>query len=209
MCRECISIPVVPPARSCGCHSPRRAGSLQTPPSYRPLNGLPNACVTCILPPSNGQLLLSTARYCNFGFEGSQSHGQVRDLYAEGFVPTMSADERGRYYGNSLNLHGIEEHISALQRADALLLVYPTWWFSLPAMLKGWFDRVWVPGVAFRLRRAGGLEPLLMSIRRLGVVTTYGSPRWLLWFIGWPDRRMVNSAFRSLCARGCRLIGLH
>jgi NAD(P)H dehydrogenase (quinone) len=130
---------------------------------------------------------------------------EVRDLYAEGFVPTMSADERGRYYGDSLNLHGIEEHISALQRADALLLVYPTWWFSLPAMLKGWFDRVWVPGVAFRLRRAGGLEPLLMSIRRLGVVTTYGSPRWLLWFIGWPDRRMVNSAFRSLCARGCRL----
>jgi putative NADPH-quinone reductase len=62
---------------------------------------------------------------------------QIRDLYAEGFVPTMSADERGRYYGDSPNLQGIENYISALQRAEALLLVYPTWWFGLPAMLEG------------------------------------------------------------------------
>jgi NAD(P)H dehydrogenase (quinone) len=127
---------------------------------------------------------------------------EVRDLYAEGFVPAMSADERGRYYCTSPNLDGIEQHISALRGADGLLLVYPSWWFGLPAMLKGWFDRIWVPGVAFRFRTARGLEPLLTNIRRLGVVTTYGSPRWFLWFIGWPDRRMVNSAFRSLCARG-------
>ena len=70
----------------------------------------------------------------------------------------MSADERDRYYGDAPNLDGIKGHISALQSADALLLVYPTWWFGLPAMLKGWFDRVWIPGVAFRLRMAGGLE---------------------------------------------------
>jgi NAD(P)H dehydrogenase (quinone) len=130
---------------------------------------------------------------------------EVRDLYAEGFGPAMSADERGRYYDASPALRDIEDHISALQRAEALLLVYPTWWFALPAMLKGWFDHVWVPGVAFALRTAGGLEPLLVNVRRIGVVTTYGSPRWLLWCIGWPDRRMVNSAFRSLCARRCRL----
>jgi putative NADPH-quinone reductase len=75
-----------------------------------------------------------------------------------------------------------------------VLLVYPTWWFCLPA-----------PGVALRLRRTGGIEPLLTKIQRIGVVTTYGSPRWLLWIVGWPDRRMVNSAFRSLCARNCPL----
>lgn len=130
---------------------------------------------------------------------------ELRDLYAEGFVPALSAGERGEYYGVSRNLRDVEEHIAALQRADALLLVYPTWWFGLPAMLKGWFDRVWVPGVAFRLREAGGLEPLLLNIRVMAVITTYGSPRWLLWFIGWPDWRMVNSGFRTLCARGCRL----
>jgi NAD(P)H dehydrogenase (quinone) len=130
---------------------------------------------------------------------------EVRDLYAEGFEPALSAEERGGYYRESANLHGVEEHVSALRRADALLLVYPTWWFGLPAMLKGWFDRVWLPGVAFHLREAGGLEPLLPNIRRIAVITTYGSPRWLLWLIGWPDRRMVRGGFRPLCARRCRL----
>ena len=130
---------------------------------------------------------------------------EVLDLYAEGFAPAMSATERGQYYDEAANLHGIEKHVSALRGAEALVLVYPTWWFALPAMLKGWFDRVWVPGVAFHLRKIGGLEPLLMNIRRIGVITTYGSPRWLLWLIGWPDRRIVNSGFRSLCARDCRL----
>jgi NAD(P)H dehydrogenase (quinone) len=137
--------------------------------------------------------------------QGARHTVEVRDLYAEGFQPSMGADERGRYYGDRPDREGIETYIAALQRAEALLLVYPTWWFGLPAMLKGWFDRVWVPGVAFRLRESGGLEPRLLNIRRIGVVTTYGAPRWLLWYIGWPDRRMVRSGFRSLCARRCRL----
>jgi len=130
---------------------------------------------------------------------------EVRDLYAEGFRPTMSGDERGGYYREPANLDGIEEHVAALRRADALVLIYPTWWFGMPAMLKGWFDRVWVPSVAFRLQEGGGLQPLLSNIRRIGVVTTYGSPLWLLWVVGWPDWRMVHHGFQALCARRCRL----
>jgi NAD(P)H dehydrogenase (quinone) len=129
----------------------------------------------------------------------------VRDLYAEGFDPILSADERGHYYSEPENLHRVQDHVAALRSADALLLVYPTWWFGLPGVLKGWFDRVWLPGVAFRLRQGGGLEPLLTNIRRIAVITTYGSPRWVLWLIGWPDRRMVRGGFRPLCARRCRL----
>jgi NAD(P)H dehydrogenase (quinone) len=139
------------------------------------------------------------------GLEAAGHTIEIRDLHAEGFTPIMSADERGRYYDESANLGGLEEHVAALKGADALLLVYPTWWFGLPAMLKGWFDRVWVPGVAFHLRERGGLQPLLANIRRIGVVTTYGSPRWLLWYVGWPDWRMVQHGFRSLCARHGKL----
>jgi putative NADPH-quinone reductase len=72
-------------------------------------------------------------------------------------------------------------------------------------MLKGWFDRIWLPGVAFRLRESGGLQPLLINIRRIGVVTTYGSSRWVLWLLRWPDRRMIRAGFLTLCARNARL----
>lgn len=129
---------------------------------------------------------------------------ELVDLYAEGFTPVLSAEERAAYHTEGANLAGVEAHVARLRAADALVLVYPTWWYGMPAMLKGWFDRVWVPGVAFRLGD-GAIEPLLTNIRRIAVVTTYGSPRWLLWYLGWPDRRLLGRGLRRLCARGCRL----
>jgi NAD(P)H dehydrogenase (quinone) len=130
---------------------------------------------------------------------------EQRDLYAEGFDPVLSTHQRGVYFDEAANAVGLENHVAALRRAEALVLVYPTWWFGMPAMLKGWFDRVWVPGVAFRLGGPKALLPLLTGIRKIGVVTTYGSPWWLLWWVGWPDRRLVRRGLRPLCATGCRI----
>jgi putative NADPH-quinone reductase len=129
---------------------------------------------------------------------------ELRDLYAEGFDPVLSAEERGVYHDLARNTAGIEAEVAQLRRAEALLLVYPTWWYGMPAMLKGWFDRVWVPGVTFTLG-AGAIEPKLTNIRRLGVVTTYGSPWWLLLYLGWPDRRVIAGGVRRLMAKGCRV----
>jgi NAD(P)H dehydrogenase (quinone) len=129
----------------------------------------------------------------------------LRDLYAEGFDPALSPRQRGAYFDEAENMHGLEDHIAALRRAEGLVLVYPTWWFGMPAVLKGWVDRVWVPGVAFRLGGPKALEPLLTGIRRIGIVTTYGSPWWLLCWVGWPDRRVVRRGLRPLCAPRCRI----
>jgi putative NADPH-quinone reductase len=140
--------------------------------------------------------------------EGLTASGHVlelRDLYAEGFDPVLSARQRGDYFDAPGNAYGVEDHATSLRRADWLVLVYPTWWFGMPAMLKGWFDRVWLPGVAFHLGGPKALQPLLTNIRRIGVVTTYGSPWWLLWWVGWPDRRIVRRGLRPLCAHGCRI----
>jgi putative NADPH-quinone reductase len=78
----------------------------------------------------------------------------------------------------------------------------------MPALLKGWFDRVWLPGIAFHIG-AGAIEPLLTNIRRITVVTTYGSPLWLLWYIGWPDHKVMSRGLRRLCAKGCRVDWLY
>jgi NAD(P)H dehydrogenase (quinone) len=130
---------------------------------------------------------------------------EQRDLYAEHFDPVLSAQQRRVYFDEAANALGLEDHVAALRRAEALVLVYPTWWFGMPAMLKGWLDRVWLPGVAFHLGGPKALLPLLTDIRRIAVVTTYGSPWWLLWWVGWPDRRVVRRGLRPLCAAGCQI----
>ena len=125
-------------------------------------------------------------------------------LYAEGSDPAVTAQAHAQYQDTAANRRGIEADIDQLQWAQALLLVYPTWWYGMHALLKGWFDRVWVPGVAFVVSE-GAIQPRLTNIRRIGVVTTYGSPLWLLLWLGWPDRRVIGSGIRRLCAKDCKL----
>ena len=140
------------------------------------------------------------------GLTASGHSVELRDLYAEAFDPVLSAPQRGAYFlDQAESMRGVEDHAAALRRAEGLVLVYPTWWFGMPAMLKGWFDRVWLPGVAFSLGGSNVLKPLLTNVRRIGIVTTYGSPWWLLWWVGWPDRRVVRRGLRPLCAPGCRI----
>ncbi len=145
--------------------------------------------------------LRDTARQA---LEAAGHEVECRDLYAEGFSPALSDAEHRDYLDPASNAPDVADDVASLQRAEALLLVYPTWWYGLPAMLKGWFDRIWAPGIAFKLGD-GAIEPLLTNITRIGVVTTYGSPLWLLWVIGWPDKKLINRGFRRLCARGCRV----
>jgi putative NADPH-quinone reductase len=131
------------------------------------------------------------------------------DLYAERFDPVLSADERRAYYTPGANEAGREEHLAALRWAEALVFVYPTWWYGPPAMIKGWLDRVWVPHATFRMPE--GLKPLgrvLAEIRFLVVVTSMGSPRWHWWLVGMPGRRALFAGLSPLCAPRCRKLFL-
>jgi putative NADPH-quinone reductase len=130
----------------------------------------------------------------------------VKDLYGEGFNPVLSAEERRAYDEIGANQRPVAGEVAALEAARGLLLIYPTWWYGLPAMLKGWFDRVWVPGVAFSLDARRGISThSLGGIERLMAVTTYGAPRWFirLW-MGDPGRKVMFRGMRPLLAPRCR-----
>jgi putative NADPH-quinone reductase len=126
------------------------------------------------------------------------------DLYAEGFDPVLTAAERRVYNTPTPELTAVMSYVDRLRRAEALVLCFPTWWYGLPAILKGWFDRVWTPGVAFELPVGGGaILPALRNIRKFAVVTTYGSPWWLVKVVlRDPVRAVLFGGLRRLCARG-------
>jgi putative NADPH-quinone reductase len=82
---------------------------------------------------------------------------------------------------------------------------FPTWCLGPPAILKGFFDRVMVPGVSFRLEEDGSLSPNLQHIKRVAAVVTYGRSRGILWWFGDPPRRMMTRYIRWFVSRNARI----
>ncbi len=124
------------------------------------------------------------------------------DLYAEGFDPVMSRQDRIDYHDVAVNRCRIAVDADRLAAAEALVLVFPVWNFGFPAMLKGYLDRVWAPGVAFEIGADGNLRYLLRHIRKLAAVCTYGGERWRAVLTGDPPRRSVKRMIRAQIARG-------
>jgi len=127
---------------------------------------------------------------------------RVIDLYAQAYDPTLGLAEWEGYLDTSRNRDGVAEDVAALQWADTLIFIYPTWWYALPAVLKGWLDRTMLPDVAFLMPDGVNrtIRPGLTHIRRLGVFTTCGASWWLTAFVGAPGKRMLTRGIGLLCA---------
>ena len=117
------------------------------------------------------------------------------------------AEERRSYDRRAPADPALAMHVASLKWAEAILFVYPTWWYGLPAMLKGWLDRVWATEVAFRLPPDGGrIVSLVPHITRIGVVTTCGATWWLSFLMGQPGRKTILRGMRALCAPTARTL---
>jgi putative NADPH-quinone reductase len=130
------------------------------------------------------------------------------DLYDEGFDPVLSLAEKRSYLEQTeRNIEGVAAHVEALRWAEGWVVIYPTWNYGLPAMLKGWLDRVWLPGVAFRIAsaRRHTIAGELRNIRLFVGITTSGSPWWWLRVVGDPGRSLFMKALRPLYARRCTM----
>ena len=124
------------------------------------------------------------------------------DLYGIGFDPVMTPAERRAHNTPNPDLSAVEHHVERLRAADALVLCFPVWWYGMPAILKGYFDRVWVNGIAFHLHAGGRMEPGLLRLKKLWVVATYGAPWWLIKLVlRDPVRAVIHTGIRSLCTR--------
>ena len=82
---------------------------------------------------------------------------------------------------------------------------FPTWCFGLPAMLKGFFDRLLMPGVAFDISDPAHVKPMLGNIRKIAGVVTYGRPRYMALWMGDPPRKIVTRYLKWFAAKGARV----
>ena len=119
------------------------------------------------------------------------------DLYAEDFSPVLTRAERIGYHTVPANRSPVASYVDRLLAAEALVIVTPIWNFGFPAILKGFFDRVFLPGVSFRMED-GKVRPSLHNIRALVAVTTYGGTRFRAFLVGDPPRKIVTRALRAV-----------
>ncbi len=127
------------------------------------------------------------------------------DLYAEGFDPVLTAERRRNYHDVTKNQDGLEDYVARLQAAEALVVQFPTWCFGLPAMLKGWFDRLLMPGVAFDISDPANVKPMLGHLRHIVGISTYGRQRWVALYVGDPPRKVITRYLPRLTSGRARV----
>ena len=94
------------------------------------------------------------------------------DLYALAFNPVMHGDDFNQFLGGSISQE-ILNYQSRLDETDVLALFYPVWWNDMPAILKGWVDRVFSKGFAYQIDAQG--DRGLLRIQRVILVCTLGN----------------------------------
>ena len=142
--------------------------------------------------------------------EGVESAGHEvveHDLYDDRFDAAMTPEQRRDYEQGVASAPSlVARYASDVQTADGLAFVFPIWWWSPPAAMKGWFEQVLCPGVAVNLdRRFGPPRPMLTNIRNVLAVSTNGSPRWAAAVMPDAGSHLVNRDLRAACGLRTRM----
>ena len=163
-------------------------------------------CLVVVAHPVTDSLCHSLAQSAIQALTEAGHTVQVEPLYQNEFSPSLTASERQSYYHLPFDSSAVQPQVSHLLSAEALVLVFPTWWFGFPAILKGWFDRVWAPGIAYdHATDLGPITPRLHKLRRALAITSLGSPWWVdRLLLRQPVKRVLKTALIGTCAPACR-----
>lgn len=125
--------------------------------------------------PDPGSLTHAVAERVCHGVQSATAPGrhtaELADLAAEGFDPRFSEADVALHLKQAPPPADVAAEHARLARADALVLVYPVYWWSFPALLKGWIDRVFTQGYAYEEGADGKLAKKLghLQVHLLGI----------------------------------------
>lgn len=118
------------------------------------------------------------------------------DLGADGFNPVMSGADLLAFRKHTMVDPQAQAYVARLQKADELVLIFPIWWELMPAMVKGFIDKVIFPGSTYEYTHGGkGMRTLLTNVQRVQVYTTMNTPGWLY-------RTLYGNAIQRSLIRG-------
>ena len=107
---------------------------------------------------------------------------QIIDLNKDGFNPTLLESDLALYSKGQTNDPMVREYQTHLSESNELVFVFPIWWYGMPAILKGFFDKVMLKNFAYE-ETSTGLKGLLKHIKRTSLLTTSEAPTWYVKFM--------------------------
>ena len=131
--------------------------------------------------------------------EGARASGaEVREL----FLGDLKFDPAGAM--NHSSPPALETDLvmaqEAIKWAEHLVFVYPIWWGTIPALLKGFIERVFLPGFAVNFRDNSPLWDKLLTGRSAHLIVTLNTPSWIYrWIYGRPGHNTMKKTILEFC----------
>ena len=125
--------------------------------------------------PSPSSFNAAILEHVQKGLQGKNHSVTVLDLYKEQFDPVLVFNEEKKRR-DLVNEEETAWYRTLVAEADTLLFIYPIWWWGMPAILKGFIDRIFVAGFAYKYE--GALPKGLLKGKKAWVINTLDSPLW-------------------------------
>lgn len=131
----------------------------------------------------------------------AESGAEVRELVLAELKFDLNLS--GGYKGNQPLEPDLQKAQELISWADHLVFVYPNWWGGMPALLKGFIDRVFLPGFAFKYRRNSPLPEQLLKGKTARLIVTMDSPYvYYRFYLGQPGHQMMKHSILKFCGVG-------
>jgi len=130
------------------------------------------------------------------------------DLYEDNFNPVMSGEDLKLYSKGETTDKNVERYLEILGETDSLFVIFPVWWGVMPAILKGFFDKVFLPKRAYVYMKSGLLKPKFPQIKKTVIFNTLGGPKiYHNWILLFPVKKVVvNTTLKMIGAKSVKIL---
>ncbi|WP_025026048.1 NAD(P)H-dependent oxidoreductase [Caldalkalibacillus mannanilyticus] len=130
--------------------------------------------------------------------EKKKKEYQVIDLNKDGFNPVLTEGELALYSKGGYRDERVEKYQKMLKNSDEVVFIFPIWWYNLPAILKGFIDKVMLKNYSYTEDKFG-LKGLLDNVKKTTIITTSQAPTWYLkWVVGNPIRTFTRGTLKGI-----------
>lgn len=133
--------------------------------------------------PHEGSFCSSIREAVENGLKTGNHEYKVIDLDKDGFDPVMrSKDLKAFVTAGKVGEDGLEDvdplvlrYMKMMRWAEQIVMIFPIWWMTTPAMTKGFIDKVIFPGIVYKME-GGKLVSMLSSLKQVTIITTMNTP---------------------------------